>query len=139
MPSLAKLTAKDLVSAVPLQLPVTSGDPKATSNINLGVNLPAAADVVTSRPEFADGYVFNAEDPNRDPFSEPDPVLREEKVKSQRKQLLNQVIEAGHPVDKVVTADTRREFVYLEPFMVRPVGFVQFLVRDGLNYQFMNG
>ena len=58
------VTAKDLVSAVPLQLPVTSGDPKATSNINLGVNLPAAADVVTSRPEFADGYVFNAEDPN---------------------------------------------------------------------------
>ena len=48
----------------PLQLPVTSGDPKATSNINLGVNLPAAADVVTSRPEFADGYVFNSEDPN---------------------------------------------------------------------------
>ena len=58
------VTAKDLVSAVPLQLPVTSGDPKATSNINLGVNLPAAADVVTSRPEFADGYVFNSEDPN---------------------------------------------------------------------------
>ena len=54
------------------------------------------------------GFHIIAEDPNRVPFSEPDPVLREEKVKSQRKQLLNQVIEAGHPVDKVVTADTRR-------------------------------
>ena len=54
------------------------------------------------------GFHIIAEDPNRVPFSEPDPVLREEKVKFQRKQLLNQVIEAGHPVDKVVTADTRR-------------------------------
>ena len=54
------------------------------------------------------GFHIIADDPDRESFSEPDPVLREEKVKSQRKQLLNQVIEAGHPVDKVVTADTRR-------------------------------
>ena len=40
------VTAKDLISALPLQLPVTSGDPKATSNIDLGVNVPAAAAVV---------------------------------------------------------------------------------------------
>ena len=59
------VTAKDLLSAVPLQLPITSGDPKATSNISLGVNLPATAEVVTSRPEFTSGgYNFNPNDPN---------------------------------------------------------------------------
>lgn len=58
------VTAKDLISAVPLQLPVTSGDPKATSNITLGVNVNAASDVVTDRSEFADGYSFNPNDPN---------------------------------------------------------------------------
>ena len=58
------VTAKDLQSAVPLQLPVTSGDPRATSNISLGVNVPAAADVVLARPEFDAGYTFNPEDPN---------------------------------------------------------------------------
>ncbi len=58
------VTAKDLVSAVPLQLPVTSGDPKATSNIGLGVNLPAAASVVTDQAIFADGYKFNPDNPD---------------------------------------------------------------------------
>ena len=46
------VTAKDLDSAVPLQLPVTSGDPQATSNIKLGVNVNAGSDVVTDRPQF---------------------------------------------------------------------------------------
>ena len=58
------VTAKDLLSAVPLQLPITSGDPKATSNISLGVNLPATAEVVTTKSEFAGGYNFNPNDPN---------------------------------------------------------------------------
>ncbi len=58
------VTAKDLDSAVPLQLPVTSGDPQATSNITLGVNVNAASDVVTDRAAFADGYEFNPNDPN---------------------------------------------------------------------------
>ena len=58
------VTAKDLVSAVPLQLPVTSGDPKATSNIKLGVNLPAAASVVTDQAAFSDGYTFNPDNPD---------------------------------------------------------------------------
>jgi len=57
------VTAKDLDSAVPLQLPVTSGDPQATSNIKLGVNVNAASDVVTSREQFADGYQFNPNNP----------------------------------------------------------------------------
>ena len=56
------VTAKDLQSAVPLQLPVTSGDPKATSNIELGVNVPADAQVITTQEQFADGYVFNPDD-----------------------------------------------------------------------------
>ncbi|NBT41103.1 MAG: flagellar hook-basal body complex protein, partial [Alphaproteobacteria bacterium] len=58
------VTAKDLDSALPLQLPVTSGDPQATSNISLGVNVPAAADVVPDRPEFNDGYTFDPANPN---------------------------------------------------------------------------
>ncbi|MDA0962472.1 MAG: flagellar hook-basal body complex protein, partial [Proteobacteria bacterium] len=57
------VTAKDLDSAVPLQLPVTSGDPNATSNIQLGVNVPADAAVIPNLPEFADGYTFNPGDP----------------------------------------------------------------------------
>ena len=58
------VTAKDLVSAVPLQLPVTSGDPQATANISLGVNVPAGAEVVTDKPQFADGYAFNPANPD---------------------------------------------------------------------------
>ena len=58
------VTAKDLDSALPLQLPVTSGDPQATSNISLGVNVPAAADVVPDRAAFSDGYAFDPADPN---------------------------------------------------------------------------
>ena len=57
------VTAKDLDSAVPLQLPVTSGDPQATSNIKLGVNVNAASDVVTARVQFQDGYSFDPNDP----------------------------------------------------------------------------
>jgi flagellar hook protein FlgE len=56
------VTAKDLDSAVPLKLPVTSGDPNATSNIRLGVNVPADAPVVTHLPKFENGYVFDPSD-----------------------------------------------------------------------------
>ena len=58
------VTAKDLDSALPMQLPVTSGDPKATGNIELGVNVPAAAEVVPDKPQFADGYSFNSTNPD---------------------------------------------------------------------------
>ena len=57
------VTAKDLDSALPMQLPVTSGDPKATGNIELGVNVPAAAEVVPDKPQIADGYTFNPSNP----------------------------------------------------------------------------
>jgi len=56
------VTAKDLDSAVPLKLPVTSGDPNATSNIQLGVNVPADAPIVTDLPKFANGYEFDPND-----------------------------------------------------------------------------
>ncbi len=57
------VTAKDITSASPLRLPVTSGDPQATSKVNLAVNVPASADVVTDKEKFADGYAFDPEDP----------------------------------------------------------------------------
>ena len=56
------VTAKDLDSAVPLRLPVTSGDPQATSKVDLAVNLPASADVVTDNDKFANGYTFDPND-----------------------------------------------------------------------------
>ncbi len=57
------VTSKSIGDAVPLQLPITSGDPKATGNIDLAVNLPADAPVVTDNPKFAEGYQFNPNDP----------------------------------------------------------------------------
>jgi len=57
------VTAKDLVSAVPLQLPVTSGTPQATTSIELGVNVSATSDVISDNAQFASGYVFNQDDP----------------------------------------------------------------------------
>ncbi len=57
------VTSKSIGDAVPLQLPVTSGDPKATGNIDLAVNLPADAPVVTDNPKFANGYQFSTNDP----------------------------------------------------------------------------
>jgi len=57
------VTAKDIDSATPLRLPVTSGDPQATTNVDLSVNLPANADVVMEKDKFRDGYTFDPDDP----------------------------------------------------------------------------
>ena len=57
------VTAKDIDSASPLRLPVTSGDPQATSKVDLAVNLPASADVVIQKEQFANGYTFDPDDP----------------------------------------------------------------------------
>jgi flagellar hook protein FlgE len=57
------VTAKDIDSASPLRLPVTSGDPQATSNVDLAVNLPASAPVVTEKERYANGYAFDPNDP----------------------------------------------------------------------------
>jgi len=58
------VTAKDLDSALPLQLPVTSGAPQATSNIDLAVNLDSGSLVVPDQEEFSGGYVFDPNNPN---------------------------------------------------------------------------
>ena len=58
------VTSKTINDAVPLQLPVTSGEPKATSNIDLAINLPADAPVITDNPKFSDGYQFSTADPD---------------------------------------------------------------------------
>ena len=58
------VTAKDLDSALPLQLPVTSGAPQATSNIDLAVNLDSGSVVVPDQEEFSGGYVFDPNNPN---------------------------------------------------------------------------
>ena len=53
------VTAKDLDSAVPLQLPVTSGQPQATQNIALGVNVSSESPVVENtdfNPDNPDTY-----------------------------------------------------------------------------------
>ena len=57
------VTAKDLTSANPLQLPITSGTPQATSSIDLGVNVPATAEVIPDKAAFSSGYAFNAANP----------------------------------------------------------------------------
>jgi flagellar hook-basal body protein len=58
------VTAKDLDSALPLQLPVTSGAPQATSNIDLAVNLDSGSVVVPDQDQFSGGYAFDPNDPN---------------------------------------------------------------------------
>jgi len=54
------------------------------------------------------GFHIVASDPDRSLFEEPDPAKREQAVRENRKALLERVFEAGHDVDPVVTADTRR-------------------------------
>ena len=54
------------------------------------------------------GFHLIFRDVQRDKFLIEDLAKREEKVIQDRKDLLNEVIEAGFDVDKLVTADTRR-------------------------------
>ena len=54
------------------------------------------------------GFHIFYRDEDRSKFSIPNPKEREEEVRTQRKELLKEVIEAGHPVDPLVTPDTRR-------------------------------
>ncbi|MFC7703622.1 flagellar hook-basal body complex protein [Plastorhodobacter daqingensis] len=57
------VTARDLISAVPLQLPVSSGDPKATSRIELGVNLPAGSTALGAQDAVPPTRAFDPADP----------------------------------------------------------------------------
>jgi flagellar hook protein FlgE len=59
------VTSTGLGSARNLQLPLTSGTPRATSNIELSVGFPQSADIATRRPQFQNSpYVFDRLDPN---------------------------------------------------------------------------
>jgi flagellar hook protein FlgE len=57
-------TSTDAASATNLQLPLNSGLPKATSAIQLGINLPAAATIIPSSSAYnvSNPYVFNKND-----------------------------------------------------------------------------
>lgn len=54
------------------------------------------------------GFHLFYQDLQREKFQIPDPKEREQKVRTERKKLLDLVTSAGHPVDIKITADTRR-------------------------------
>jgi len=60
------VTSTSIDAAGSLQLPETSGEPKASSQLLLGVNLPADAEIIPEREIFASGqanYEFDRNDP----------------------------------------------------------------------------
>ncbi len=60
------VTSTSIDAAGSLQLPETSGEPKASSQLLLGVNLPADAEIIPKRDIFASGqanYEFDRNDP----------------------------------------------------------------------------
>ncbi len=77
------------------------------------------------------GFHLIARDPDRSAFSEPDPVRREEAVREQRRSLLDRAVEAGHPVDPVVTPDTRR-IIRLPGTLHGSTGWACTILEDGL-------
>ncbi len=61
------VVATGLTSAKSLQLPTTAGLPKASSQIELGVNLPADAEIIPQQEQYTSGaavYRFDRNDPN---------------------------------------------------------------------------
>ena len=61
------VVATGLSSAKSLQLPSTAGLPRASSKIDLGVNLPADAEIIPQQDRFTSGaavYRFDRNDPN---------------------------------------------------------------------------
>ena len=61
------VVATGLNSAKSLQLPSTAGLPRASSKIDLGVNLPADAEIIPQQDQFKSGaavYRFDRNDPN---------------------------------------------------------------------------
>ena len=56
--------SKSIENATPLKLPMISGKPKVTRNVDLTVNLPADAPVILKNPKFSDGYRFDMNDPD---------------------------------------------------------------------------
>ncbi|MGH6782447.1 MAG: flagellar hook-basal body complex protein, partial [Sphingomonadaceae bacterium] len=63
--SRGSVTASSLDATRNLQLPLTSGQPKATSLLKMAVTLPVAADIPADRPAYIDNpYEFSRFDPN---------------------------------------------------------------------------
>ena len=61
------VVATGISSAKSLQLPSTAGLPRASSKIDLGVNLPADAEIIPKQDKFTSGaavYRFDRNDPN---------------------------------------------------------------------------
>jgi flagellar hook-basal body protein len=61
------VVATGLTSARSLQLPSTAGLPRASSKIDLGVNLPADAEIIPQQAKYTSGaavYRFDRNDPN---------------------------------------------------------------------------
>ena len=61
------VVATGLSSAKSLQLPSTAGLPRASSKIDLGVNLPADAEIIPQQEKYSSGaavYRFDRNDPN---------------------------------------------------------------------------
>ena len=61
------VVATGLTSAKSLQLPTTAGLPQASSKIDLGVNLPADAEIIPQQAQYRNGsqvYRFDRNDPN---------------------------------------------------------------------------
>ena len=59
------VTSGGLASARNLQVPLTSGDPAATTNVAINLQLPATADLPADRTVYDNiGYTFDRTDPN---------------------------------------------------------------------------
>lgn len=82
---------------------------------------------------FSGGKGFHVilKDPDRRPFQASDPRIREQAVRNHRKALLDRVLEAGHPVDRTVTADTRR-IIRIPGSIHGGTGWACTILKDGL-------
>jgi flagellar hook protein FlgE len=58
------VTSGGITSARNLQLPLTSGTPRATSLMELSIGFPSNADVPADRSQYSGGYTFDRLDPN---------------------------------------------------------------------------
>ena len=58
------VTSGGITSARNMQLPLTSGTPRATSLMELSIGFPSNADVPADRAQYSSGYTFDRLDPN---------------------------------------------------------------------------
>jgi len=58
------VTSGGITSARNMQLPLTSGTPRATSLMELSIGFPSNADIPADRAQYSGGYTFDRLDPN---------------------------------------------------------------------------